>query len=630
MRSWQVAFTGTWPAWVVLGLGAAALALTWAFYRRKRGSVRPGVLRALTVLRAAAVVIVTLFLLKPVIRYSRTTKEQKTVAVLMDVSESMSIRDATEGRSRLEAGLHLLRGERHGLLRRLAEGQPVRLFSFGAFTAEQDPRAPLRAEHKLTAIGDALRDVVTRVGEASLCGVVLLSDGVNTAGEEPHLVARGLGVPVYTVVLGGMVGKRGRFLDVGIASAPHNLEFIVNNEATLRVRVSNHGLSRFAPAERKLKLTLSGQGRELASTSVQLPAEDGVREVEVRYTPTETGIYKLTLSLPVLPGEVVKENNERSFTVRVTNPRIRTLLVEGVVRAEYRFLRRVLESDPNVELTSVVKLRRDRFYLQGVDPGIDLSRGLPSRKQDYAKFDVVVLGDIAADEFTAGQLQQLKDFVADGGGLLTMGGRNAYGSGGWAASPLAEALPVRMRGPADGQTEQPFVPRLTPAGRVHPVFAGCAELFEEGTRRAELDGANRVAGAKPGATVLAVHPGEMAGAEPMPVVAVQRFGAGRVLSLMADTTWKWKFQVEAKGLESPYYRFWRQSLRWLAGRKEQEPRGEALLKAWPSKLEYGADETVIIEARARGRDREPTDNAEVRALIHYPTPPPPSPSSTSP
>jgi uncharacterized membrane protein len=262
-----------------------------------------------------------------------------------------------------------------------------------------------------------------------------------------------------------------------------------------------------------------------------------------------------------------------------------------------------------------------------VDPGIKLDYGLPVRKEDYEeKFDVVILGDIGRAEFTPLQLQYLKDFVTtSGGGLLTLGGYHAYGEGAWAGSTLAEMLPVAI-GPKDGQVRGSFSPKLTMAGRADEVFAGCGELFAEGSGRAVLDGANRVAGVRPGATVLLVHPSEtvpgMAGTpEPLPIVAYQQCGSGRVISLTADTTWKWKFQVESKGLDSPYYRFWRQAVRWLATpRKKISFQSKELVSAWPNKIEFKHGETVLLEAQVRGKDKEPQNNATVQAEIQYPGP----------
>ena len=105
-----------------------------------------------------------------------------------------------------------------------------------------------------------------------------------------------------------------------------------------------------------------------------------------------------------------------------------------------------------------------------------------------------------------------------------------------------------------------------------------------------------------------------------PVLAAQRYGAGRVLSLTADTTWKWKFQIEALGMDGPYYRFWRQAVRWLAGRKEEDLSGEDLLWAGPNKVEYAYDETVLVEAKVRRRDKQPHDGAAVEMEVHYPVP----------
>jgi hypothetical protein len=179
---------------------------------------------------------------------------------------------------------------------------------------------------------------------------------------------------------------------------------------------------------------------------------------------------------------------------------------------------------------------------------------------------------------------------------------------------------VTLGGRGDGQTEEPFVPVLTPGGRDHPVFKGCEEFFEGATEAVELDGANRVSGAKPGAEVLAVHPVERAGQRPMPVVAVQSFGAGRTMALTADTTWKWKFQVEAQGKDSPYYRLWRQAMRWLAGRREEEMALDQRVNGWTAQPEYEPGQRVILKVRVRDADGQPEERADVEVLLSYPIP----------
>jgi uncharacterized membrane protein len=610
----------------VLAGAAVAVLLAHAFYRRKREVVSANGLRLLAGLRAFAVAVIALFLLQPVLRLARAESARSMVAVMVDASESMSIKDAANDRSRFDGALDLLRGEPQRLLDRLAQVHRVRVFTFGAAVGEMGNArdlASVRPDQKATAIGEALRQVARQTQEDNLAGIVLLTDGVSNLGDEPGLVARTLGVPVFPVVLGGRAAERGRFYDVGIGRVPQRPQYIVNNRATVQVELTHRGLAKFLPAERELPLRLlevDGEPAELASTTVSLPAEDGSVQAELEFVPRRLGVHRLRVTLPALPDETVTENNSRSFTALVTDPRIRVLMVEGVVRSEYRFLRRVLESDPNLEVTSVVKLSGRQFLVQGVQPAVDLSRGLPARPEDFGKFDVVVLGDVGCEEFAGVQLEYLKAFVEAGGGLLALGGYHSFGAGGYADSPLADALPLIMAGRTDGHVEGTFVPVLTAEGKAHPIFGGCEPFFSDATGRASLDGVNRVTGAKPGAQVLAVHPAERAGDRPMPVVAVQQYGAGPVMAMTADTTWKWKFQVEAQGMDSPYYRFWRQSIRWLAGRKGPELISDRPLVAWASQLEYQRGEPAVLKARVLSRQMEPFDRATVEASIAYPIP----------
>jgi uncharacterized membrane protein len=623
MRYWEIAFTGNWPAVAVLAGTAAAVLLAYEFYRRKRAALSPRGFAALVCLRALAILTVAVFLLQPALRLIRTEAAQSTVAVLVDVSESMGIKDAAGDRSRLEAGTDALRAQPQAMLQRLGRMQAVRLFSFGAVTAAlsgPERLHELRPEQKATALGEALTDVVKEVPRESLAAIVLLSDGVSNRGEEPQAAARMLGVPVFAVALGGRAGERGRFRDVGIARLPQTPKFIVNNKAAVSVRLSHTGLQKLTPSERELTVRLSADNAELAAQTVRFPAEDGALEQELSFVPREVGIRTLRVAVDPLPEETVVQNNSRTFTVEVTDPRIRVLIVEGVVRSEYRFLRRVLESDPNLEVTGVVKLSGKRFLVQGVQPGVDVSRGLPARQEDYGQFDVLILGDIAREEFTGVQLEYLKEFVNAGGGLLALGGYHAFGAGGYADSAVADLLPLTMGGPRDGHAEGAFVPVLTPEGRRHPVLRGCADFFERLQAPPALDGANRVTGAKPGAEVLAVHPKELAGGRPMPVLAAQPYGAGRAIALTADTTWKWRFQVESQGLDSPYYRFWRQSVRWLAGRQETEAAPGRLVSAWPARIEYEPEEPVVLKARVKNRQGDPEEAAAVEVAIKYPIP----------
>ena len=170
-----------------------------------------------------------------------------------------------------------------------------------------------------------------------------------------------------------------------------------------------------------------------------------------------------------------------------------------------------------------------------------------------------------------------------------IGGDLSFASGQYGESALHDVLPVDLAGiPADGPrafSTDNFKPRLTPAGRSHPVTSLSLDAKANEARWAalpSLQGINRVARLQPGATALLVHPNQSAGdGKPAPVLAVNNVGKGRTLALLTDSAWNWGFAAaddgrgrgarseEAAGAKTggddgrALQRFWEGAIRWL-------------------------------------------------------------------
>jgi uncharacterized membrane protein len=290
------------------------------------------------------------------------------------------------------------------------------------------------------------------------------------------------------------------------------------------------------------------------------------------------------------------------------------------LRAEYGALvQRFLSKDPDLEFCALVQVRPNVFVQRSNIEGLKLT-GLPGDAATLEKFDVILLGDLDRTYWKPQPMELLVRRVREGAGLLAIGGYHSLGPGGYEGTELEGILPVFTGGREIGQITDPFLPLLTPAGRDHPIFANIGKFFPTPGTPAQaaglppLDGCVRVQGARPGALVLAVHPGE---GGKMPVLAVQPAGKGRTAIFTSDTTRNWQQVPRALDQESPFLRFWGQMIRWLANRTT-EMKAEAGITARTDKAYYEPDSPITVSAAVRDKDGEGTDQAEVVAQVKTP------------
>jgi hypothetical protein len=124
----------------------------------------------------------------------------------------------------------------------------------------------------------------------------------------------------------------------------------------------------------------------------------------------------------------------------------------------------------------------------------------------------------------------------------------------------------------------------------------------------QLAGINRVAGLRPGARALLVHPSQKsADGKPAPVLATTDIGQGRTLALLTDSAWNWGFGAAGTGDDGrAFQRFWESAIRWLV-------RDPTLthLRIDLDKVEYRHGQTVSLRVRTLRADYTPAAGVEV-------------------
>jgi len=631
-------------------LALAASAWTLFFYLRVYrylGRLPMGVLLAMRIL---AVLLLVLLVFKPVLSFEERVEHRTDLAVLVDASRSMSVSDWPDTPHRLALAAAQVRK----YLDRLAAAFNVQLYTFDTRARPAEAGQWPEPEGEATNITRAVKDVLARARRADMSGLVLLSDGLHNAGGDVVRDTTALGPPpIYTVGVGTDLTRESGYQDISIENVRAPEESVVDNVTRVTVDVEAVGLAdrsvevqlregdpSTTPFDRLrapskvegLGVALSGSKGDtlLSAQPLRLDGTPGSQSITLTVTPTTTGRHTYTVRIPPDPAERRNENNTRDLYLLVTDPRIRVLYVEGVVRPEYKPLKSVLETDPNVELVALVQVRKGEFLQSGSRKDIALT-GFPQTLEDMRKFDVFFLGDLDRSYFSAKQLENLKTAVSEGKGLLMIGGYASFGPGGYEGTPVEEILPVFV-GPRDiGQETERFVLRLTPEGEAHPIFYGTTDFFmprapgrsirnpQSATRNPEqlpyLKGCTRLGRPKPGASVLAVHPDRAGPAGPLVVLAVQSFGRGRTAAFAADTTYQWYLPYKALGRDSPYIKFWGQMVRWLANKKIKETSEEPGVTLLVNKPFYNPGESVTVRARVREEEGRATNYADVTGAL---------------
>lgn len=651
---------------LTLGLAGLAAALTVLIYRaERRAAAGSGRLVPLALLRVTTF-LVALFVILPQLRLVFDREGWPEVVILVDTSASMDTADeykdpavrakaeelvgrtglAEAHRLRLAQAL-LTRPDGDWLDRLLREKEvKVHLYAVDATTrpvasAEQpadaaavrDTLLGLQPVGEASRLGEGVEAVLRAFRGGSLAGIVLLSDGITTAGPDLPQAARAAaraGVPLYLVGIGDVWQPP----DLELTDLRAEDSVTVGDRLVFDARLAARGEVPAEPIPVVLYEKVHGQLVERGRQTVS-PDPTGNRvPVTVAYTPDEPGEKTFVLATAPVPGETDTANNRLERTVLVTDSRrIRVLFIDGYPRYDFRFVKVLLERESERSAggkgvsVEVILLDASRGW---AETDRSAFRGdFPTREQLFA-YDVVILGDVDPKVIprSASALQNLADFVREkGGGLLFLCG--AHGTpAAYADTPLADILPVIPTGAArpapgdDGPAGDGYRPRLTPAGRQHPLFRFSpdeAESLAIWNRLQPLYWAATGYRRKPNTTVLAVHPNRPGeGGENHPLVIQSFAGAGPVLFLGFDDTWRWRFRND----EEYFDRFWTQAIRVLARTRTRRPEVLVLPKA-----DLRRDERMTIQVRFPVELPAPAAGRPVRVTLTRS--PLPNPDGTS-
>ena len=576
------------PVWALAALAAAAVALSLLAYARARAALGPVRHALLAGLRTVTLLILIAFLLRPVVPVP-AEDTGAAVAIVIDTSRSMDLRDGGE-ESRLARAIRLVSDR---LLPALSDTFRVELFA-GEQAVQPGDLPRLTAAGARTDLGRIVESIEQRFPQGGLAGIVLVSDGAETAPARGTSLRSPEGPPIVTVGIGAA-----RAFDREVRSVTAGPSILDGSLIDLTVTAVGHG-----DRARALSLRLTRNGRMLDLHDVAVPAEGAPVQHVFTVAPPRGAAALFRVEVEGDPGELTPDNNRIDVLVPPPGRRRRILMLEGAPGYEHTFLKRAWLQDTSLELDSVVRKGQndrgeDTFYVQAAPARSGaLSGGFPESREALLVYDSVVLANLDLETLTGAQLEWLADFVGErGGGLLAFGARTLR-SAGLAGSALDRVIPVELsdrRDDAQRASAAVDVERLkvglTPEGERHPIMR-LAQSGEDTLKRwaalPALAGIEAVGAPRPGGSVLAWT--ASSSGRVLPLVAIQRFGRGRAMVFTGEASWRWKMLKPSR--DRSFDTFWRQAIRWLS---VQSPDPVSIVA--PAGVPVGDGVPVAIHAR---------------------------------
>lgn len=606
-------------------------------------------------LRLAALFVTLLTAVRPSVGVNENPKQPATLLVGVDVSETMSVKDALGGQSRIDA-VHKTLEKCQPLFDELLTEQNVNVvvYKFGSpefneATSRYAPGVP--ADVKRSDYGTYLFRTFERwQTEQRIRGHLIIGDGIDNgesftpAAEAARFGRRGIPVSTFLV---GSESANPEAKDIAVTSIECNPSpAYVKNKVLVTAHVNAYS---FTGAKVTARVSINDKVAEQEDFVLENTKNNELK-MTVK-TPDEKGEYKVKVEVGIekdgkivaLPGELSPLNNWSETYLTVLKEGVRILIVDQL-RWEETLLRDAFRNEKRFDVYEVIRQT-------DLQPSESERQLLNLEAQAY---DVVIIGNVSADHLAKaapGFLKQLTELAEKKGvGVMFLGGEFAFRG-------IPDSLLPIKGGPIVDDLDDRGNPRKTYAAI--PTTRGLEKMFrlsgqqgqapkpgesEEAWNRmnnwrtgVRLNGYNRLDIPKGGLysvfawTTDSTDPNTLAAGgdakgDPL-LVGSQRGDAnkGRWLAFAAFDTYLWTnldVKKSRAGMDM-HHRFWRQCVLWLAHQDEEE--SQVYARPQFRQMKVTQEQTVRVGMKKPDGSDDPTAPLTVRIMPLAPGLPEPKP-----
>lgn len=563
-----------------------AIALSYFVYRKTIPPVSSPWRFLLTTLRALSVILIVFLLFEPILSVTRKHSRSPIVAVLIDNSASMGLKD-----EKVDRPVALINALSAPQFTEPSNDYTLRFFTFSSALTDELDAAPdsLALTGDGTDIQNALEGLKQVLAEDYFAAAVLITDGADNLGENPARYASGYGVPIYPIGIGDPSEQK----DILITNYVTNEVAYAGTEVPVDVYIKSSGF-----AGQRIAVNLLHGNKTLNSQFVTLTGSGMEQKVRLTFTPEQQGLTKYELQIPQLEDELTQVNNTKTFYTKVLKSKLKVMMIAGAPGPDFSFMKRVLASDKNFDITVFVERKNGAFYQAATLPTLT----------DLEQIDCFILLGYPTRTSNKAAIGKLRSVFAKGKPVLFVPGKNPDFDKLWA---LKDSLPFDRK-PA--RTAEKYVyPKILPQGAQHPLMRSSEDDLENAGLWHELPPIFvnvRALKLRQGAMSLAsvdIARSQTARSPALPLLVAYNSGNRKSVTVMAYGLWRWDLLMWGVSKTNRVYDgFVRNTVRWLTTQEDSK-----LVRVTAHKEIYRSGEQVNFTAQVYFEDYRPVDGAEV-------------------
>ena len=359
---------GNIPLFVILALFGVSVFLAFRFYRE---TIPPLALSAKYILisfRALLLFLVAMLILNPQLSWTKVDEAPRRIGLYIDNSASM--------------GINTNREKRADSLQAILKAINPSLKNFTMGRRYYNTRV-VATDSLLKPMGGTNFSLISKdARKQHWDAVLLISDGVRTAGEAPETENI---PPVFAIGLGAV----NKSPDIFIKQVLYPSRVVQGRKQQVTVHLANRSVSTANVAVRLYSGT-----QVLARKTVEIKHADSEQNIVFNYTPVIPGEQKLKVTLDAGIDEQEIRNNRYDFIWDVKKSAIRVGLISMAPNIEHKFFNFALSKDRDFETHSLTIL-----------PGVHL------KQKDLDSVDVMVWQDFPTLKTSAQMWQKVTDVL---------------------------------------------------------------------------------------------------------------------------------------------------------------------------------------------------------------------------